>query len=414
MREKSSEIRQSKEGGERTVECSGGEAEEMNRYCLLDELIEEILSRVSYPALYKARLLSKRWHSRFSISPRDELRCTSTASFHNLVTSAAVKWPKYAPVSVVGKEVVGYNRSSSCWHKLAIHERVPLDVITDESSTWRPGFAGSLMCTVGRSDDKALQLRVTNTMTGDWNLLPSPPEDRDNLIMDFRFLRVGSQNYKILVHNLPCPQFQAHVYDSSESSKTWINLSNSTSTTAGIPGLSPLSEYTDAYIDGTFYCMNKDSDGGMIVWRFATDTGTWEQVLRSVEFGSGELPGGMFQFGERFIIVSLLRVDSPSQTGRKQSCLAAKVYELNFRTLKLIRISTSPPDLVIGLQTVNLVEGGQCIYFCDIPDQGPPSFTCYSLDDQRWSCLPPPPLQYKWEWGRFSAFEPGFNPFASP
>ncbi|KAG6542619.1 hypothetical protein Mapa_015950 [Marchantia paleacea] len=377
-----------------------------------EELIEGILARVSYPSLYKARLLCRSWCAKFLNSPSEPVHFS--APFQKEVTAAAGIWSKYGPVSVLGKELVGYDGSSNHWRKLALHGRVPVDLCEPAFDSWRLAFAGSLMCAFGRLQDGSLQLLVANVLTGDWKVLPCPPEIRGQPILDFRLVRVDSQHYKVLVHNLPSAQFQAHVYDSNRNCGTWTSFSDSASPCAGIRGLSPFSAYADAYIGGKFYCMSGSSTGGLVIWKFTSGTGVWEEFLHSVEFEGDEFPGGMFDFGSKFLVVTLLQANSIPPAGDKQSCLAARVYELNVKSLKLIRISKSPQELVIGMHTASLVADAESVYFCDIPDQGSASFSRFSVKDGTWSTLPSSPPEYKWKWGRFSTFEPGLSPFASP
>ncbi|BFI31486.1 hypothetical protein MPTK2_3g22220 [Marchantia polymorpha subsp. ruderalis] len=377
-----------------------------------EELVERILARVSYPSLYKARLLCRSWCAKFCKSPSELLHFS--APFQEEVAAAAVRWPKYGPVSVLGRELVGYDGSSNCWRKLALHGRLPVDLCSPAFDSWRLAFAGSLMCAFGRSQDGSLKLLVANVLTGDWKELPCPPEIRGHPILDFRFVKVDSQHYKVLVHNLPSSQFQAHVYDSNRSCGTWTSFSNSAAPAAGIPGLSPFSAYADAYIGGNFYCMSESSMGGLVIWKFTSATGVWEEVIHSVEFEGGEFPGGMFEFGSNFLVVTLLQSNSIPPAGDKQISLSARVYELNLQSLKLTRISKSPQELVIGMQTASLVADAESVYFCDIPDHGLASFCRFSVKDRTWSTLPSSPPEYKWKWGRFSTFEPGLSPFASP
>jgi hypothetical protein len=84
---------------------------------LPDELLERIIARVPFPAIHRARILSKAWRARFS--QVSLLRTTEEKSranaFQKLVRERSNTWGTLAPVSI-GE--IAHNSASHTWHKM--------------------------------------------------------------------------------------------------------------------------------------------------------------------------------------------------------------------------------------------------------------------------------------------------------
>ncbi|OAE33953.1 hypothetical protein AXG93_2953s1140 [Marchantia polymorpha subsp. ruderalis] len=151
---------------------------------LPEALMEKIISKISFPGLFKAKILSKSWffklpsltivHSMSSYEQREDSK--SRSWFHHEIGQASQNWPTYCPVFVWKKRIFGFDQNSSQWKEFPIHHEIPMPQRSHEQiQSANVYFAGSLMIYYRPDEEESTSAFVANPLTGDWTILPGFP-----------------------------------------------------------------------------------------------------------------------------------------------------------------------------------------------------------------------------------------------
>lgn len=143
---------------------------------LPDDLVQEIIARLPFPAIFKSRCLSKSWLVRFSsiADLDDEVKKGLAISFQKLVGECSQRWKStFWPVfcnDVDSQSSIAYDRSSLKWQKLPSLSFLPEPLRPNWHRLQIDGALWHWWATHLQN-----QLIVVNIFTRKWKLLPPFP-----------------------------------------------------------------------------------------------------------------------------------------------------------------------------------------------------------------------------------------------
>ncbi|BBN14010.1 hypothetical protein MPTK1_6g08170 [Marchantia polymorpha subsp. ruderalis] len=401
------------------------EADEMEfgRSPLPEELVEKIMSMLPFPAIIKARVLSKGWYAKFE--QNEEL---GQSAFQRMVLQRSSSWEPFCPAFLKKdtSELIAYNRTSNSWRKMLSLAYLPGDFVRQDIIV-----EGSLICgtVVPESSARTLDhnLYVTNVLTKAYRVLPLRPNM--TYVGCKHLLHRGADGYIVVVfsldpHLMESGQytFDAQVYNSK------IHAWRTTKVT--IENDFYLSPQCSAYLKDTLYIMSRHALGvltsgqiGMLALN--VEDMTWERCTLS--FPSLNRPCTSVTLvlcGGQILVVLSLDVeprppwmnlcDEPYQfrivySNTQQSLVLMKV---NLKTRQLSIVTQGPPEaLCTGAVHNNPVTDGTYIYF---GAKSSSSVVAYNVEKDEWSKIPSlcraAGISRGFQWSAFP-FRPGLNSF---
>lgn len=215
-----------------------------------ENVIENILSRIPFPYIFKTCILSRHWFSKFHLAARFR------TSFHEKIIRFSHTWRSYCPAFVrivkepssivptpTGKvrdsryEVVCFDKLLNGW-KIFPRLDVPISIRNKaQGCNYYLSVGGCLLAfSFKQSESQEIKILIVNWLTGCWRhmltpeLLGAPDSglscggDWDVLVLPF-----GPSSYKLVVNNIVIEAndqcnlvyLSDHIYDSQ--TKMWIN-----------------------------------------------------------------------------------------------------------------------------------------------------------------------------------------------
>lgn len=156
---------------------------------LPNALVDKVFARLSFHALFRIQVLSRKWAARI----------TQCLAFQDELTNISAKWESFCPLfwSWSCEWLVGYNRTAQHWQKLFSTSYFSgINKVRWLSS----GAGGSLLCFhQGGWSGGDLNLHVTNPLLKTWNKLPMPTTPSRPMLDIVHVVRVGVTSYKVIV-----------------------------------------------------------------------------------------------------------------------------------------------------------------------------------------------------------------------
>ncbi|CAM6085506.1 unnamed protein product [Calypogeia fissa] len=167
---------------------------------LPEELVERIISLLPFPAIIKARFLSKSWQARFSSVPCKEdglaTKYVGPASFQKLVGKRSSSWEFLCPIlEEKNGDFMAYNKATQIWQKLPSRPFLREEVCYNLSCKRMEGPL--LIVFYNERCDTDCDFYVANILTRTWKRLPPPPI-REHVISNFLLIDKSLGKYKVI------------------------------------------------------------------------------------------------------------------------------------------------------------------------------------------------------------------------
>jgi hypothetical protein len=183
---------------------------------LPEHLVDNIVARIPFPSIFKARCLSKSWRARFSspASQEDETKKRVAMSFQNLVLENSRRWKIFCPVFISKPgDLVACDMENRHWQTLPSISFLP-ESVRKKNLNSEGAF---LYTTCNRRDGSVV---VANIITQAFKIL-TPPHDED--LLSYRYSNVDRflQTYKLIVLGVARSsiKYSVQIYDSK--TKAW-------------------------------------------------------------------------------------------------------------------------------------------------------------------------------------------------
>jgi hypothetical protein len=91
-------------------------------------LVDYIVAKMPFRAIFEARCLSKSWRAKLSsiVSQEDETKKPAAAAFQKLVAVSSRKWKTFCPVLInTQSDLLRYNTETQVWQRLPPLSFVP-------------------------------------------------------------------------------------------------------------------------------------------------------------------------------------------------------------------------------------------------------------------------------------------------
>ncbi|KAL2652339.1 hypothetical protein R1flu_020467 [Riccia fluitans] len=275
---------------------------------LPEELIEKILSRIPFPYIFKAKLLSRDWRWKFE----------------RVCRSACGQWPSYCPAffDTRSRSFLGYDRARDKWLKQKLnteHTYASLKCLQKPSGGlfWERlptpcEVEGVLFC---RVDIKGRTV-VTNLLTGKSRTIPSPPNTDEFYWVDDFFscftsiiVPLEPEKYQLVVcglrRRLSMIYYMRRIFNFSSMTRS------STTVESDVRGESVAACSTRhfAYLDGSmFYLCSDRTWARTSLVQVNFEQKYLQQVVvpyEALEDRCLETPRGVVRCGSRVIIFTL-------------------------------------------------------------------------------------------------------------
>ncbi|KAL3695733.1 hypothetical protein R1sor_009809 [Riccia sorocarpa] len=311
-----------------------------HRQDLPEDLVEKILARMSFPHIFKVRLLSKHWYSKIS---KTELMGSQQSVFLNEIRGFASQWPTYCPAFIShdwksgGAFVHGFNRSTESWEKFRIPKKIPY--LSQGRCKTGTALRGAILVFDVSGIYGQRELIVANVVTGAWRQMPSCP--LPTRIFSVQVYSNAGGAYEVLVYG---KKYGENTFDyllySSESS-SW-----STCSKRELPVIHEI-----AYVDGCLYELSRMNDHWTLVRR------NWEsgvEVAVRVSYRRHEkmLRLAVLQCVSKVLVVTVFRRVNSSVASSEDN--RARVYEVSLEDPLIVTVVSESPARVVP-QTVDFV-----------------------------------------------------------
>jgi hypothetical protein len=262
---------------------------------LPDALVEQIIAKMPFPSIFRARLLSKSWNARFcSIASQEDQEKKQTATmFQKMVEESSSKWEAPCPVFISEKgECLGYRPDTATWHNMPSLSFLPERALGTQKNSQ---IEGVLLCTYDAYFDRSKHLQehdldgqiyVANILTRSWKQLPPPP-DPDRARMSYFKLVVTdrSSNTYRLIRLLREVDFERKDLTDIILCQIYNSASGLWSTKKVVVPENPLRRWNfrasinPGYREGVFYMNPEATDGNPLnLWALNVEESTLEQI----------------------------------------------------------------------------------------------------------------------------------------
>ncbi|BBN01092.1 hypothetical protein MPTK1_2g04540 [Marchantia polymorpha subsp. ruderalis] len=412
---------------QRMLSCKKGTSSEEG-ISYPEEVIEKIVSLLPFPAILKARGLTKWWSAALAGGPAASLQ------YHAQVSSTDSESDKFCPVYVSPdfRCFIGFNLTTRKWRKMYNVAFFP-----NQKKIWSFGSCtatGALICGVVEAPT-ATQIFLKNVVSGAAKTLTMPvrPKRLEHLYVEV--LGSGRGTFQILVYLHPWtiyhPEAHLQVYDSRRD--TWHLLA----TDMPIPYFTylktPFSSFAGAAVlDDRLYVLYQDkmaSLGGhftaqlmaytlVALGRDGAAAGADDEprctgvrldfpLLHFPEFEIGGRPRetGLLVCDGELLVVAV----SEAMSGNVLPAHSIAVFKLDLDSEDWIHVARGPPAPVAGISCTHFVAHKGLIYMGGGSVKGPVVFLVLDVRKEKWTCFSSP--FYGGAFGQFFAFEPGLDPF---
>ncbi|KAL2645007.1 hypothetical protein R1flu_012594 [Riccia fluitans] len=380
------------------MDASSSEAEEAT-VSLPDDLLDNIIPRFPFPYILTARMLSRKWRSKFE----SFARCK--------------EWPALCPTFITSNYLLGFDRVMFNWIKMGLKAdsvlRIELEWTRRLRET-RRAMQGVLLC---GNDSITRSITIINLLTGARRTIPySHAVDHDFLdySLDIVYVSPEFDKYQVVLYAIDIHNhgLRRILYDSRSS--TWSSRYLSVRTL-------DVSHPFFAYLDGSMYYT--ESQGGPVLLVEANfDSGYVRQAMIPYDFydrmiwtvSGCPFHTGVMRCGSRIVVFILSQ--EPTKT-------MAYLYEVTTQLVHLGVVTLSESALTDftegdfefrndpAAHPAGVVGDNHCIYF-----YGRFYLTSYDLESNTWNSHP---IQFANDYREAShrlricpvSFEPRLNPF---
>ncbi|CAM6096503.1 unnamed protein product [Calypogeia fissa] len=390
---------------------------------LPEDLVEEIVARMPFPSIFKARELSQKWRIKFSpmsSQPDDGVKKSAALKFQRLVRARATEWTNLFPVCI---DILGlcsaYDARRHQWVGFPMPS-VPAGVLR------YAGIEGTLLCLrVVSKDPEApepkfhARFHVVNLVTGRWKTLPACPEllpDMSDLVLEFEYdnlyiLFVGDaalETYRVMALYDPpnddlCQPWYVQIYESELDEWRTKKLTYSPTAEARRPHTDER-DSQPIYLDGVIYVTTSQNSLDCIL-ALDLEKGTFEGVELAFDGDVG---------GIECSDVELVRCNAKLMMviSHAESMQLHSVLKVDIASRQLLEVARAPHDLVIlaGISCRHLTDG-DCLLFAAVC-RGQSQLVTYDVQEDQWAYLHKlPKLPTSWQRAADS-LRPGLNPSA--
>ncbi|KAL2652038.1 hypothetical protein R1flu_020166 [Riccia fluitans] len=401
---------------------------------LPEVLLDKIFARLPLRALFRTRILSKRWDGAIARS----------LSFQAEISSLSSKWEYYCPVfwSWSCEWLIGYDRRSQTWHKLFKISYFP----GISKVRWLSGGgAGSLLCFhQGGWSGGDLFIHVTNPFLRKWHKLPSTNTPSRPMLDIVHALPLGSNDYEVIVitqddrnvfgeeaapFNSPRSALCAEVYNRHTDSWTTDN--------AGPLVPREMRKVSSAFFDGTLYFVLANcgfkSFKNLRLFAYHARRRQWTVIPHPFEEQDDVYQCGIVVCHRKVLLVMMSNRDRPQHTFKFPHSIhgpsyiprnSIHIYRIDVHTHEILEVCRGPDE---DIEDAEIVEGfasdDECLY---LQAYGHGIVLQFDFPKRIWSCLPivsgpihyhsRPDISARWFGPNFKwtnvTFQPGLNPFA--
>ncbi|CAM6090409.1 unnamed protein product [Calypogeia fissa] len=390
---------------------------------LPEDLVEEIVARMPFPSIFKARELSQSWRMKFSpmsAQPDDDDKKNAAVKFQRLVRALATKWTTLFPVCLDNPGFCSaYDPHRHKWVRFPTPS-VPAGVLR------YVGIEGTLLCLRVVSKDPETpepkfhaRFHVVNLVTGRWKTLPACPEllpDMSDLVLDSEydveydlFVRDAAlETYRVMALYDPpngdlCQPWYVQIYESELDE--WRTKKLTYSLTAEARRTDE--RYSQPiYLDGVIY-VTTSQNSLVCILAFDLEKGTFEGVeltfdgdVERIECCDVEL----VRCNAKLMMV-ISHAESMEPLPKLHS-----VLKVDIASGQLLEVARAPPDdlIILAGMIYRQCTDGDCLLFATVC-QG--QLVTYDVQEDQWAYvhyLPKLPRG----WQLTDSLRPGLNPFA--